>query len=130
MNINCNGVSMSKIESKNIDVIGIYRSQGTNEKDLIEKVKILLDKGKTSIIGGDMNICVRAHPDNYITRNLKELGFQQIVTEATHIGGGVKDHIYLSQKKNITSKWIVDYFPKYYSDHDGVGLMLFEDLEE
>ena len=77
-----------------------------------------------------MNICLRAHPDNYITKNLKELGFQQVVAESTHIDGGLIDHIYLSTNEKIVSKWIVDYFPKYYSDHDAVGLILFEDMRE
>ena len=130
ININCEGFSMSKIESKNIDVIGIYRSQGANDKDLVEKLKKLIDERKTTIIGGDMNICLRAHPDNYITKKLKELGFQQVVAESTHIDGGLIDHIYLSTNEKIVSKWIVDYFPKYYSDHDAVGLMLLEDMGE
>ena len=77
-----------------------------------------------------MNICVRAHPENYMTKSLKELGFQQVVTESTHIDGGVIDHIYLSKKGNTIAKWIVDYFPKYYSDHDAVGLILLQDMEE
>ena len=129
-NINCEGFSLSKVESKNMDVIGVYRSQGANDKDLIEKLKILIDKEKITIIGGDMNICVRAKPENYITKCLKELGFQQVVAESTHIDGGLIDHIYLSTNEKIVSKWIVDYFPKYYSDHDAVGLMLLEDMGE
>ena len=60
---NLKGFSMSKITSKKIDVIGIYRSQGANDKDLIEKLKMLFDKEKTTIIGGDLNICVRAHSE-------------------------------------------------------------------
>ena len=63
-NVNCEGFSLSKVESKNMDVIGVYRSQGANDKDLIEKLKILIDKEKITIIGGDMNICVRAKPEN------------------------------------------------------------------
>ena len=91
---------------------------------------MLVDKDKMTIIGGDMNICVRTHPENYISKSLKELGFQQVVTESTHIDGGVIDHIYVSPHENIRSNWIVDYFPKYYSDHDAVGLILFDDLVE
>ena len=76
-----------------------------------------------------MNICVRTHPENYVTKNITELGFQQVVTEPTHIDGGVIDHIYISQKNNVVSKWIVEYFPKYYSDHDGVSLILWQDQD-
>ena len=130
MNLNCEGFSISKIGSEKMDIIGIYRSQGANDMDLIEKLKMMYDKEKTTIIGGDLNICVRAHPENYITKNLKELGFQQVVTESTHIDGGVLDHIYLSQYENMTSNWIVDYFPKYYSDHDAIGLIMLEDMRE
>ena len=75
-------------------------------------------------------MCVKAHPENYISKNLKELGFQQIVTESTHMDGGVIDQIYLSKKGNVVSKWIVEYFPKYYSDHDGVSMILYADKKE
>ena len=130
ISINCEGFSISKLESEKLDVIGIYRSQGENEKNLIDKLTGIIDKEKTTIIGGDMNVCARAQPDNYVTKSLRELGFQQIVTDSTHIDGGVIDHIYLLRKGNIVSEWIVDYFPKYYSDHDAVGLILIEDMGE
>ena len=103
--------------------------QGGSDKDMIERLKIMIDKEKTTIIGGDMNVCVRAHPENYLTRTLTELGFQQVVTESTHIDGGVIDHIYISLKGDVEFKWIVEYFPKYYSDHDAVGLILEKDKE-
>ena len=45
---------MSKLESKTIDKIGIYRSQGANDKDMIENLKIMTKKENTAIIGGDM----------------------------------------------------------------------------
>ena len=110
-----------------MDMIGVYRSQGANDKDLLEKLKMIIDIEKITIIGGDMNVCVRANPENCITKRLKEIGFQQVVTESTHIEGGILDHIYMSKKDNTISKWIVEYFPKYYSDHDCVGLILYGD---
>ena len=94
MNIKCDGFSVSKLESKNMDIICLYRSQGANDKDLIEKLKMIIDKGKTTIIGGDLNVCLRANPENYITKSVTEHGFKHIVTESTHIDGGVIDHIY------------------------------------
>ena len=129
-NIKCEGFSVSKLESKNMDMIGVYRSQGANDKDLIEKLKMIIDNEKITIIGGDMNVCVRANPENHITKSLTQIGFKQIVSESTHIEGGVIDHIYLSQNGNIGLKWIIEYFPKYYSDHDGLGLILCEEKEE
>merc|ERR1712240_494573 len=72
MNINCEGFSISKLESKNIDVIGIYRSVGENKKNLINQLEMIFDMEKTTIIGGDMNVCVRANPENCIIKRLKE----------------------------------------------------------
>ena len=113
-----------------MDIICLYRSQGANDKDLIEKLKMIIDKGKTTIIGGDLNVCLRANPENYVTKSLIELGFKQIVTESTHIDGGVIDHIYLCQRGKIRVTWIVELFPKYYSDHDALGLILYEEKDE
>ena len=67
VNINSEGFSISKMESKVLDIIGVYRSQEGNVMDLISKLEALIDPGKTSVIGGDMNICGLAHPKNYVT---------------------------------------------------------------
>ena len=81
---------------------------------------------KTTVIGGDLNICVLAHPRNYVTQSLREMGFKQLVTRSTHIEGGLLDHVYLYEGKNNKVAHIIEEFPKYYSDHDGIGLVLTE----
>ena len=129
-NIKCEGFSVSKLESENLDIIGAYRSQGANDKDFIEKLKKIIDTEKITIIGGDMNVCVRANPENQICKSLSEFGFKQIVTESTHIDGGIIDHIYICQRGKIGIEWMVEFFPKYYSDHDALGLILCEKKEE
>jgi hypothetical protein len=126
VNINCEGFSISKIESDKLNIIGIYRSQEGNVMNLIEKLEALIDTGKTTVIGGDMNICALAQPKNYVTASLKEMGFQQIVTKATHIEGGLIDHVYINQGEDVKFAWVLEDFPKYYSDHDGLGLTLWE----
>ena len=73
------------MESEVLDIIGVYRSQEGNVMDLISKLESLIDPGKTSVIGGDMNICGLPHLNNYVTTSMKEMGFQQIVTRATHM---------------------------------------------
>ena len=94
--------------------------------DLIDELEELVDKTKMTVIGGDMNICALAQPNNQVARSLRAMGFKQIVTEATHIDGGIIDHIYISQGVEIRFDWILEYFPKYYSDHDGLGLTMWE----
>ena len=126
VNINSAGFSISKVESNMLDIIGIYRSQEGNVMDLISKLETLIDPRKTTVIGGDLNICGLANPNNYVTKSLKEMKFEQIVTRATHIEGGLIDHVYIAKGENVKFAWVLEDFPKYYSDHDGLCLTLWE----
>ena len=94
--------------------------------NLISYLEDLINEEKTTIIGGDLNICVLKQPNNILTDGLKENGFKQIVTKATHIEGGLIDHVYIKQGPSIKFSWVLEDFPKYYSDHDGLGLTLWE----
>ena len=64
-----------------------------------------------------------------MTASLKESGFQQIVTKPTHIDGRTLDHIYIRHGRKSRFDWTLEYFPKYYSDHDGLGLTMWESEE-
>ena len=63
-------------------------------------------------------------------QSLREIGLIQIVEKATHIQGGLLDHVYIIQGEKITYSYSVGNFPKYYSDHDGIGLILSEIQED
>ena len=126
LNINHDGFSISKITSSDLDIIGIYRSQNGNVMDIVTELQYLVNNEKTTIIGGDLNMCVLKHPKNYITASLEEEGFQQLVTAATHIEGGAIDHIYMRERGNNRFEWDLEYCPKYYSDHDGLGLTIWK----
>ena len=125
-NINYEGFSITKIENDKYDIIGVYRSQEGDVMNLITQLEILITEGKTTVIGGDMNVCGLAHPKNYITVTLIEKGFKQLVKKSTHIEGGLIDHMYLIQGKYDKFTYQVEEFPKYYSDHDGLGIILCE----
>ena len=56
------------------------------------------------------------------------MGFKQIVTQATHAQGGAIDHIYIRQG-NVRFESLLEYSPKYYSDHDGLYLTMWESSE-
>ena len=126
-NVNCEGFSISKLECPKLDVIGVYRSQEGIVQDLIWQLQELITPGRTTVIGGDMNICALANPKNYISESLREMGFSQLVKNATLIEGGMIDHVYIKQGEITKVSYIIEEFPKYYSDHDGVGIILWEE---
>ena len=128
-NIKKSGLSVTKITSRDHDIIGVYRSQEGDKRDLINILKTLIDGSRSTIIGGDFNVCILKEPDNIVSHALKEKGFLQIVKTATHEEGGGLDHVYINQVENKFS-WDIEYFPKYYSDHDGVGLTLWSQNQD
>ena len=129
VNIKKEGFSLTKLESEKLDIIGIYRSQNGNVVDIINVLADMMDIGRTTVIGGDVNICALTQKNNYVTASLKEMGFKQIVTNATHVSGGAIDHVYINQGTLAKFNWSLEYMPKYYSDHDGLGLTMWESSE-
>ena len=126
-NINCNGFSITKIEAEDFVIIGVYKSKEGNARELIEELEDLIDIEKVCVIGGDFNVCLLKQPHNYVTEKLNEMGFEQIVRKATHIEGGLIDHVYIKQGETVQYLWDLEEFPKYYSDHDGFGITLWQE---
>ena len=124
-NVKEEGFSISVLETQDIDVIGVYRSKEGNTNCLIEKLEALITENKTTIIGGDINICVQSSPNNIMTKQMRSKGLNQLVNKATHIEGGIIDHVYLKTCVNSQYSWSIEDFPKYYSDHDSIGLTLW-----
>ena len=74
--------------------------------------------GKATLITGDFNLCLKKNPRNFITKRLQEMGFFQLVTEATHIKGGWIDHAYWMDPNKKWKNPVMEYYCPYYSDHD------------
>ena len=129
IDIKKDGVSVTMMRSEGLDIIGVYRSQGGDMRDLVKILETLIDETRTTIVGGDFNVCVFKAPNNFVTHMLKGKGFLQIVKNATHIEGGVLDHVYIKQD-GCKFSWNVEEFPKYYSDHDGLGLTLWTENKD
>ena len=98
-------------------------------RDLVRILETLIDETRTTIIGGDFNVCALKLPNNHVTQMLKGNGFLQLVNTATHIEGGVLDHVYIKQD-GYKFSWDIEEFPKYYSDHDSLGLTLWTKNED
>ena len=74
--------------------------------------------GKATLITGDLNLCLKKNPRNFITKRLQDMGFLQLVTEATHIKGGWIDHAYWMDPKKKWKNPVMENYCPYYSDHD------------
>ena len=117
-------IQMMKISMDSIDSINVYRS---SEHSLVETSKILhslIDFNKPTLITGDLNVCLRKNPNNEITRKLKDQGFKQLVTLATHVEGGLIDHCYWWDKDNRWEQPTLEQYSPYYSDHDALLVTL------
>ena len=112
---------LTKMESPEFDVISVYRSQDGNSNHLVENILKIIDLEKSTVICGDINICYKADRNNEFIKNLEELGFHQHVRDATHLKGGLIDHVYVRQCKNPVSIDCSLYSPYYCAmDHDAL----------
>ena len=115
---------MSMFESPAVDVIVVYRSQGQNLEEIADKVDVWRNPAKLTVVCGDMNVCLKKEARNKLTVELESMGFAQLNKEATHIGGGYIDHMYMT--KEATGKATLERYTPFYSDHDALCLTVTE----
>ena len=106
------GFSITMLEGEKIDIIGVYRSQDGDENKLLENLEAIINSSKTTIVGGDMNLCIISSPDNYVTKQMRCKGFTQLVNKATHIEGGLIDHVYIRTHEDCNYSWSIEDYPK------------------
>ena len=112
---------MMKLSSSEIDVISIYRSQGSDTRLLADRLLGLIDLEKTVVICGDINICYLESRNNIIIQTLESLGFEERAQQATHIKGGHIDHVYFRSFQLGYRMAIMLYSPYYTAmDHDAL----------
>ena len=116
---------MTKLSSASVDVISVYKSKDGSLLTLAELIVNMVDPDKTTLICGDFNICLRTNRRNLLREQLEILGFSQQVKEATHLQGGLIDHVYYKKGK-VDSKVDVSLYSPYYTafDHDAILTVL------
>ena len=105
-------------------ILSVYRySESTQMEEFTHQVLDNVDLKKPTIILGDINIDLFKHENNVFSRELKNLGFVQLVKQATHLSGGLLDHIYVYIPLGGCCQ-LFKVHPLYYSDHDAVCCIL------
>ena len=118
--VNRQKVQISMLETEEVNVINIYRSQGADNQEIMRDLLQMISKDKPSLICGDFNLCYIDERDNQITRMLEDQNFKQLVTEASHFQGGHIDHVYSNLNPAMFEIEVSMYSPYYTSrDHDG-----------
>ena len=115
---------VSKLTTKEVTTINVYRSAAGNKERLVEVLKDLVDDHQATLISGDFNICNLDKPNNSIKKALEEMEFHLLVDVATHIQGGHIDHVYWRDPTGTWATPIVERYSPFYSDHDALLLTM------
>ena len=113
---------ISKFSHSQVDVICIYRSKSNNLDQLIEEIRNICNMRKIVVIIGDVNLCYLTNKNNYLTSQLGNMGFSQIVNVPTHELGGCLDHVYIHKPIQSDIDFLIETSSPYYSDHDTIFL--------
>ena len=115
---------ISKFACDNCEVISVYRSESAPYEDVLCDIAQICNDEKLTILGGDFNVCVLKNENNLLIKGLTQLGFIQMISEATHIAGGAIDHCYVRQAVGYTGSQLTGkntyLHSVYWSDHDAI----------
>ena len=118
-------LQMVKVSMKDLDSINVYRSSSHRISETAEALENMIDPMRATIITGDFNVCLRKNKTNAIYTGLERNGFSQLQTEASHIRGGIIDHIYWQDPMNQSNHPILERHVVYHSDHDAILVTVF-----
>ena len=114
---------LSKFKSILCDIIVLYRSQDGRYYQLKDKLSMLIDFWRPTIIIGDFNYCYNSPSTNPLREFLNIHDFKQLIKEPTHIDGNIIDQIHL---RDCEDTLMIENFlhSKYYTDHRGVAIVI------
>ena len=118
IDICCENYQITKISSDSNDIINIYRSEGAQSVDFMKDLTNLLDLNKATYLVGDFNLCYKSEKNHPILKQLRFLGFEQMVKLSTHIAGRMIDHVHFYSSSVKSPMIKVQQQSPYFSDHD------------
>jgi hypothetical protein len=115
------------LESQDLCVVSLYRSDA--DRTLAAELKTIIPATGTCLVIGDFNLCTARSPKHEVFQTLRSMGFELLVTEATHFAGGHIDQAWL---RNTTLKTTMQVYSPYYTckDHDALLLSLYDPRTE
>ena len=114
-------MQLEKLSLGKVDIVQVYRSSNGSKQKLVEKLSIILNERKLTIIAGDFNICAITESRDIVIEFLFRRGFKSLMMEPTQIMGRCIDHCYISKNANIAE---IERYSPYYSDHDAILMTL------
>ena len=106
---------MVRLSSPQLDIISVYKSSNHSRRQLIRDIEELIDPGKATFVVGDFNI--DNSKEDSLAGELEGMGFNSMISVATHVSGGHLDHAYFRDPAGLW-QLTVERFSPYYSDHD------------
>ena len=88
---------------------------------MIESLRQLIEKERTTVIAGDFNICGMTEKHDIVLKFISQNGFTQLNKEPTQIQGRQIDHMFINQPSLVRG---IERYSPYYSDHDALLLTL------
>ena len=129
--LNTASCQMTRISSKKIDVINVYKSKECSLDEFARMLFKIIDdveKSKELILCGDFNIHFSEETsNNFISKIISEYSFDQLVKVPTHDRGNIIDHVYVSP--GLKGRVMVDKTCVYHSDHDLLTIKVSADDE-
>ena len=111
---------MSKVTSKEFDVVNVYCTRGANKAEFLKDLGSLAGMARPCFITGDFNVNFLREPKDAIVTKILSCGFKQIVRSPTHTEGGLLDHVYM---KRVTWEPEVCLNFPYYTDHASISIV-------
>ena len=118
IDVQCEKYQMSKLSSDSQDIINIYRSEGAQSDDFKKDLKKLFNCYKDTYLVGDFNLCYKSDRNHPILKEIRLLGFEQMVKFPTHMAGRLLDHVHFYSSSGETPIIKVQQESPYFSDHD------------
>ena len=98
----------------------LYRKHDCSQQTFYRQLKDLVDANDVDIIAGDFNLKPNAQLDSILSL------FDQLVSEPTHLGGSILDHVYVKASFRIQCNVSVSIERIFFSDHESVRININE----